>query len=70
LFPVEAEAIKDLRTQSKNAANQNIIAPFAHGTIANDQFETSRGLTFATVQKLYRYDLTSLKDNWDVINAG
>lgn len=58
---------QDLLTQSKSAADKNISSPYPHGLIAQGKFEISRGLTFATVQKLYRCDLNPLRDYWGVV---
>lgn len=58
---------QDLLLQSKNAADRNIRCPYPNGMIAQDRFDVSPGLTFATVQKLYRSDLTRLRNHWSVV---
>ena len=57
---------KDLLNQSKERA-EKYISPDLIGTITEGKVEIGKGMTFATVQTLYRLDLTRYKDTWDTI---
>jgi len=56
----------DLLHQSKERAERYMDKDLI-GTITEGKVNIGRGITFATVQTMYRLDLSLYKDEWDVI---